>query len=172
MGTRPTWTFLQRRHRWLTNTRKDAQHHSALEKLKSKLQWDITSNQSEWPASLCLQMGVEIREHYCTLCRDLNWYSYFGRWYGESLKNIGIKPLYDPAIHTQACNLWKSKLKKTHVPQCSLQLYLFIITSVSKCWLLSHAQLFATPWTAAHQTPLEKYRCASTYEWIKKLWYM
>ena len=25
---------------------------------------------------------------------------------------------------------------------------------VSKCWSLSHAQLFATPWTAAHQAPL------------------
>ena len=37
---RPKQTFLQRRptDRWLTNTGKDAQHHSLLEKWKSKLQ--------------------------------------------------------------------------------------------------------------------------------------
>ena len=31
--------------------RKDAQHHLLLEKCKSKLQWDTTSHQSEWPSS-------------------------------------------------------------------------------------------------------------------------
>ena len=36
---------------WLTNTWKYAQHHSLLEKCKSRPQWDITSHQSEWPAS-------------------------------------------------------------------------------------------------------------------------
>ena len=38
-------------YRWLTNTWKDAQHCSLLEKSKSKLQWDITSHWSEWPSS-------------------------------------------------------------------------------------------------------------------------
>ena len=40
VGKRPKQTFLQRRptDRWLTNTGKDAQHHSLLEKWKSKLQ--------------------------------------------------------------------------------------------------------------------------------------
>ena len=38
-------------YRWLTNTWKDAQHHSLLEKSKSKLQWGITSHWSEWPSS-------------------------------------------------------------------------------------------------------------------------
>ena len=42
-------------YRWLTNTWKDAQHHSLLEKCKSKVQWDITSYQSEWPSSKSLQ---------------------------------------------------------------------------------------------------------------------
>ena len=28
------------------------------------------------------------------------------------------------------------------------------VSPVSKCKLLSHAQLFATPWTVAHQAPL------------------
>ena len=38
-------------YRWLKNTRKDAQHHSLLEKCKSKLQWGITSHQPEWPSA-------------------------------------------------------------------------------------------------------------------------
>ena len=34
--------------RWLTNTWKDAQHHSLSEKCKSKPQWGTISRQSEW----------------------------------------------------------------------------------------------------------------------------
>ena len=37
-------------YRWQTNTWKDAQHCSLLEKCKSKLQWGITSYWSEWPS--------------------------------------------------------------------------------------------------------------------------
>ena len=37
------------------NTWKHAHHCSLLEKCKSKLQWDITSHQSEWPSSKSLQ---------------------------------------------------------------------------------------------------------------------
>ena len=42
-------------YRWLTDTGKDAQHHSLLEKCKSKLQWDVTLCQSEWPLSKSLR---------------------------------------------------------------------------------------------------------------------
>ena len=69
---------------------KSAQHHSLLEKCKSKLQWDITSHQSERPSSKSLQNAgecVEKREHSCTVGGNENWYSYYGRWYGDSLKN-------------------------------------------------------------------------------------
>ena len=40
------------------------------------------------------------------------------------LKKLGIKPTYDPTIPVQAYTLRKPKLKKKHVPQCSLQHYL------------------------------------------------
>ena len=70
---------------------KDAQHCSLLEKCKSKLQWDITSHWSEWPSSRSLQTinsgeGVEKTEPSCTVGGNVNWYSYYGRWYGDSLK--------------------------------------------------------------------------------------
>ena len=74
------------------NTWKDAQHCSLLEKCKSKLQWDTTSHQSEKPSSKSLQTinageGVEKREHSCTVGGNVNWYSHYGRWYGDSFKN-------------------------------------------------------------------------------------
>ena len=77
---------------WLTNTWKDAQRPSLLEKCKAKLQWGITSHQSEWPLSKSLQTinagkGVEKREHFCTAAGNVNWYNHYGRWYGDSLKN-------------------------------------------------------------------------------------
>ena len=62
---------------WLTNTGKYAQHHSLLEKCKSKLSCDITSHQSEWPSSKSLQTinsgeDMEKREHSCTVGRNIN----------------------------------------------------------------------------------------------------
>ena len=74
------------------NTRKDAQHCSLFKKCKSKLQWDITSHQSEWPSAKSLQTinageSVEKREHSCTVSGNVNWYSHYGRCYGDSLEN-------------------------------------------------------------------------------------
>ena len=59
---------------------------------KSKLQWDITSNRSEWHSSKSLQTinaaeGVKKRERSCIVGGNVNWYSHYGRWYEDSLKN-------------------------------------------------------------------------------------
>ena len=91
VGKRPKQTFLQRRHTWLTNTWKDAQGGSLLEKCKSKPQWDTTSHQSEWTSSKSLQKinareSVEKREPSCIAGRNVNWYSHYGWQYGDSLK--------------------------------------------------------------------------------------
>ena len=63
--------------RWLTNTWKDAQHHSLLEKCKSKPQWGTTSHQSECLRSKNLQAindgeGVEKREPSYTVGGNAN----------------------------------------------------------------------------------------------------
>ena len=42
----------------------------------------------------------------------------------DSLKKLGLKLPYDPAIPLLAYILRKPKLKKTHVSHCSLQHYL------------------------------------------------
>ena len=73
-------------------TWKNAQHHSVSEKCKSKPQWDTTSHQSEWPPPKSLQTinareGVWKREHSCISGGNVNWYSHYGRQYGDSLKS-------------------------------------------------------------------------------------
>ena len=84
-------------YRWLTKTWKDTQHCSLLEKCRSKLQWDTTSYQSEWPSSKCLQtinagVGVEIRKPSCIAGGNVNWYNHYGKWYGDFFKKLGVEP--------------------------------------------------------------------------------
>ena len=55
-------------YRWLTNTWKDSQHCSLLEKWKSKLQWDITSHRSEWSS---VQFSL-VTQSCLTLCHPMN----------------------------------------------------------------------------------------------------
>ena len=73
-------------------TWKDAQHLYLLEKYKSKLQWGITSHQSEWLSFKSLQItnageGVEKRESSNTVGGNVNWCSHYGKQYGGSSKN-------------------------------------------------------------------------------------
>ena len=74
---RPKQTFLQKDIQMANKHMKNVQHHSLLEKCKSKLQWDITSHQSEWPSSKTLQTinpgeGVEKREYSCAVGGNVN----------------------------------------------------------------------------------------------------
>ena len=59
---------------------------STLEKCKLKLQWDITSHQSEQSSSKSLPKnageGMEKTVH-----GNVNWYSHYGEHGGVSLKN-------------------------------------------------------------------------------------
>ena len=57
-----------------------------------KIKTTMTSHWSEWPLSKSLQTisageGVEKRECSCTVGGNVNWYSHYERWYGDSLKN-------------------------------------------------------------------------------------
>ena len=69
--------FSKKDIRWLTNTWKDAQHHSLSEKCKSKPIWGTISHQSEWLQSKSLQAinageGVEKREPSYTVGGNAN----------------------------------------------------------------------------------------------------
>ena len=91
--------------------------------------------------------GVEKREGSCTVGGNVNWHSHNRRLYGDSLKKVGIKLPYDPAIPLLGIFLEETKFEKdTCIP-------LFI------------AALFTIARTG------KKPRCPSTDDWIKKLWY-
>ena len=60
-----------------------------LDKCKSRLQWGISSHQSEWPSSKDLQAinageGVEKMKHFYTVGGYVNWWKYYGEQYGGS----------------------------------------------------------------------------------------
>ena len=138
---------------WITNRWKDAQHCSLLENCKSRPQWAITSNQSEWWSSKSLQTingggGVQKREYSCTDGETVNWYSHYGRWYGDSLKNVGIKPLYVPAISLLGIYPEETKIERdTRIP-----LFIAALFTIARTW--------------------KRPRCPLTDEWIKKLRYI
>ena len=87
--------FPKKIYRWLTNTWKDAQHHSLSEKCKSKPQWATISHWSEWLLSKNLQTinageGVEKREPSYTVGGNANWYSHYGEQW-KFLKKLEIE---------------------------------------------------------------------------------
>ena len=60
-----------------------------IREMQSKLQWGITSHQSEWPSSKCLQTinavdDVENREPSNTVGGNVNWCNHCGGQYGVS----------------------------------------------------------------------------------------
>ena len=72
LGKRPSPFFSKEGIQVANKHMKDAQHHSLLEKCKSKPQWDITSHQSERSSSKKVQTinageDVENRETSCTI---------------------------------------------------------------------------------------------------------
>ena len=141
-------------YRWLTNTWKDSHHCSLSEKWKSKLQWDITSHWSKWPSWKSLQTinageGVEKRECSCTVGGNVNWYSHYGRRYGDSLKKqLEIKPPYDPAIPILGIYPEEIRVEKdTCIP-----LFIAALFTIARTW--------------------KQPRCPQTDKCIKKLWYI
>ena len=114
-------TFLQKKtYRWPTNTWKDAQHSSLLEKCYWNLQWGITSHWSERVAIIKKSTkinaveGVEKRELSCTFVWNINWYSHYGEQYGDSLKTRN-KTVAWPSNSTSRNILWENHNSKRHM---------------------------------------------------------
>ena len=60
---------------------------------------------------------MDKRETFLTVGENSNWYSHYGRQYGDSLKRkkkiqLGIKPPYDPAIPLQGIYHEETKIEK------------------------------------------------------------
>ena len=124
-----------------------------IREMQIKLQWDVTSHWSEWPSPKRRQIinagrSVEKGEHSCTVGGNVKWYSHYGRWYGDSLKKLGIKSPYDPEIPLLGIYAEETKTDRdTCIPLFSAALF-----TIARTW--------------------KQPRCPSTDEWIKKLWYI
>ena len=95
-----------------------------------------------------LERSVEKREQSCTVGGNVNGYSYYGRWYGDSLKKRGIKLPYDPAIPLLGIYPVETKIERdTCIPLLIVALF-----RIARTW--------------------KQPRCPLTDEWIKKLWYI
>ena len=91
---------------------------------------------------------MEKRECSCTVGGNVNGYSHYRRQYGDSLKKLGIKPPYDPAI--PLLGIYPEETK----------------TERGTCIPLFIAALFTTAGT------WKQPRCPSTDEWVKMSWYI
>ena len=88
------------------------------------------------------------RECSCTVSGNVNWYSHYGRQYGDSLKKLGIKSPYDQAILLLGRKPEETKIEKdTCTP-----LFIAALFTVVRTW--------------------KQPRCPLTDERIKKLWYI
>ena len=74
--------------------------------------------------------GVEKREDSCTVSGNVNWYSPYGRWYGDFFKKLGIKPPYDPAIPLLGIYPEETKIEKdTCIP-----LFIEALFTIARTW--------------------------------------
>ena len=122
-------------------------------KCKSKPQWGITSQWSEWPPSKNLETisageSAEKREPSCTVGGNVNWYSLYGEQYGGFFKKLKIELPYDPAIPLLGIYPEKTIIEKdTCTPVFTAALF-----TVARTW--------------------KQPKCPSTGEWIKKMWHI
>ena len=136
-------------YRWLTNTRKDAQHHSLLEKCK-KTTTRYHPHRSEWPSSKSLQTINAERVRKGTLLHC--WWDHkliqpLWKMVWRFLKKLGIKPPYDPTIPVLGIYPEEINIEKyTCIP-----LFIAALFTIAGMW--------------------KQPRCPLTDEWIKKLWY-
>ena len=90
---------------------------------------------------------MEKSEPSCTVGGNVNWYSLYGRRYGDSFKKLGIKPLYDPAI--PLLGIYPEEIKTCEKDTCT-PMFTAALFTIAKTW--------------------KQPRCPSTDEWIRKLY--
>ena len=76
------------------------------------------------------EKGVEERELSCIAGGKVNWYRHYVRWYEDSLKKLGIKSSYDPAIPLLGIYPKETKIEKdTCIP-----LFITALFTTDRTW--------------------------------------
>ena len=142
----------EKTYKWTTDTWKNAQHHSASGKYKSRPQWDTTSHQSEW-LKLTSQETTDVGEDAekgqpCTLLVGMQ---------------AGVAALENIMEFPQ-----KAKYRATLWPSNCTPRYLSKRYKHSDLKGHVHPNVYSS---SVHIAKLwKKCRCPSTDEWIKKMW--
>ena len=90
---------------------------------------------------------VEKRKLYCSVGRNVNWYSHYGEQYRQFFNKLGIKLPRDPAIPLLGIHPEKTIIQKdTNIPIFTAALF-----TITRTW--------------------KHLRSPLTDKWIKKLWY-
>ena len=78
---------------------------------------------------------MEKREPSCTVGGNINWYSHYGRRYGDSLKKTRNKTTYDPAIPLLGIYTEETKIEKdTCTP-----MFIAALFTIARIWSESHS---------------------------------
>ena len=94
----------------------------------------VLLHQSVWSSLKCLQIinyreGAEKREPSYTVGRNAKWYSYYGKWYGDSSKNYKELP-YDPVIPLLSIYSDKTIIQKN---TCT-PMFIVALLTITKTW--------------------------------------
>ena len=109
-------------YRWITNTWKDAEHHSLSEKCKSKPQWGTISRRSGWLLSKHLQ-AINAWEKGTLLlcCGECKLVQPLWRTVWRFPTKLEIELPYDPAISLLGTHTKETRIERDMCTQCSLQ---------------------------------------------------
>ena len=145
------WFSKEDRHVEKKKTWKDAQRHWLLKKYNSKLQWHITSHQSEWLSFKSLQTindgeSAEKREPSCTAGGNVSWCSHYREQYGSYFKNNSRIAVWSRNPTPGNLNRENHNSKDTCTP-----IFIAPLFKITKTW--------------------KQLKCPSTDEWIKMMQY-
>ena len=118
-------------YRWITNTWKDAEHHSLSEKCKSKPQWGTISRRSGWLLSKHLQAINAWEKGTLLLCwGECKLIQPLWRIVWRFLKKLALELPYDPAIPLLGIHIEETRIERdTCTP-----LFITALFTIGRTW--------------------------------------
>ena len=92
-----------------------------------------TRNNKRW-------WGTGEGEHSCSVGRNVNEYSHYGKRYGESSKKVKIEVLYDPAV--PLLGIFLKKTKALILKDLCAPMFTAVLLTTAKIW-----KQLKCPWT-------------------------